>query len=73
MRLSVIGWGMDRKETSKTKTADREKIALWLDRPSLDTLREIQQEIGVPVSEQIRRAVTAYLEKNSGRPKKPAK
>jgi hypothetical protein len=64
---------MGRKETSKTKTADREKIALWLDRPSLDTLREIQQDIGVPVSEQIRRAVTAYLQKNSGHPKKPAK
>jgi hypothetical protein len=62
-----------RKETSKTKTADREKIALWLDRSSLDTLREIQQDIGIPVSEQIRRAVAAYLEKNSGRPKKPAK
>ena len=73
MRLSVITWGMVRKETSKTKTADREKIALWLDRPSLDSLREIQQDIGIPVSEQIRRAVTAYLEKNSGRPKKPTK
>jgi hypothetical protein len=70
---SVIGWGVARKETSKTKTADREKIALWLDRPSLDTLREIQHEIGVPVSEQIRRAVTAYLEKDSGRLKKSAK
>jgi hypothetical protein len=64
---------MARKETSKTKTADREKIALWLDRPSLDTLREIQRDIGVPVSEQIRRAVTAYLEKDSGRLKKSAK
>jgi hypothetical protein len=64
---------MARKETSKTKTADREKIALWLDRPSLDALREIQQDIGVPVSEQIRRAVSAYLERNGGRPKKPAK
>jgi|HubBroStandDraft_4_1064222.scaffolds.fasta_scaffold2042068_1 hypothetical protein len=64
---------MARKETSKTKTAGREKIALWLDRPSLDALREIQRDIGVPVSEQIRRAVTAYLEKDSGRPKKPAR
>ena len=64
---------MARKETSKTKTADREKIALWLDRPSLDALREIQQGIGIPVSEQIRRAVTAYLQKDSGRPKKSAK
>jgi hypothetical protein len=64
---------MARKGTSKTKTADREKIALWLDRPSLDTLREIQQNIGVPVSEQIRRAVAGYLEKISGRPKKSTK
>jgi hypothetical protein len=64
---------MARKETSKTKTADREKIALWLDRPSLDALREIQRDIGVPVSEQIRRAVAAYLQKNSGHPKRPAK
>jgi hypothetical protein len=64
---------MARKETSKTKTADREKIALWLDRPSLDALREIQRDIGVPVSEQIRRAVAGYLEKNSGHAKKPAK
>ena len=64
---------MARKGTSKTKTADREKIALWLDRPSLDALREIQRDIGVPVSEQIRRAVAGYLEKNSGRPKKPTK
>jgi len=67
-RMAQIVRGLD-----KTKTADREKIALWLDRPSLDTLREIQQDIGVPVSEQIRRAVTAYLQKDSGRPKKPAK
>jgi hypothetical protein len=64
---------MVRKETSKTKTADREKIALWLDRPSLDALREIQQDIGVPVSEQIRRAVAGYLEKNGGRLKKSSK
>jgi len=64
---------MARRERSKTKTADREKIAVWLDRSSLDTLREIQQDIGVPVSEQIRRAVTAYIEKDGGRLKKSAK
>ena len=58
---------MVKKDLGTTKTAEREKIALWLDRPDLDALREIQKGIGVPVSEQIRRAVSSYLEEKGSK------
>jgi len=45
------------------KTDNREKIAVWLDRQALATLRAMQKTLGVPVSESIRRAIAAYLEK----------
>lgn len=51
-----------RKAISTIKTADREKYALWLDNGALKKLREYQLEVGVPVSESIRRAINAYLE-----------
>ena len=44
-----------------TKTEDREKYAVYLDKDSLKVLRQYQQDVGVPVSESIRRAVVAYL------------
>jgi hypothetical protein len=44
-------------------TENREKIAVWLDRSMLATMRAVQQSVGVPVAEQIRRAIKAYLEK----------
>jgi hypothetical protein len=44
------------------KTDNREKIAVWLDRQALATLRAMQKALGVPVSESIRRAIAAYLQ-----------
>lgn len=50
---------MSKKVTSKS--AEREKYALWLDNDSLKALRQYQEDVGVPVSESIRRAVEAYV------------
>jgi len=44
--------------------------SVFLDFPFYRTYQELEMH---QMSEQIRRAVAAYLEKNSGRPKKPAK
>ncbi len=52
-----------RKAKSAMKTDNREKIAVWLDRQALATLRAMQKTLGVPVSESIRRAIAAYLQK----------
>lgn len=49
------------KPQSPTMTDDKEKIALWIDRKNLATLRALKEKIGVPVSESINRAVAAYL------------
>jgi len=43
------------------------KVAFWLKTEQLAKLRAIQKEIGVPVSESIRRAIDLYLRQ---RPKK---
>jgi len=45
-----------------TKTKEREKYAVYIDRADLERLREYQERVGVPVSESIRRAVAAYVE-----------
>jgi hypothetical protein len=47
--------------SKKTRTPDREKYAMYLDSDSLAALRAYQQQVGVPVSESIRRAVEAYV------------
>jgi Ribbon-helix-helix domain len=43
----------------------KEKVAFWLTSEQLAKLRAIQKEIGVPVSESIRRAIDLYLEQRS--------
>jgi hypothetical protein len=48
---------------SSTRTNDREKYAIWLDKQDLAKLRAHQDKIGVPVSESVRRAVKEYLKK----------
>ena len=61
---------MKKKPAAFSKTKDREKYAVWLDNAALARLREYQEQVGVPVSESIRRAVDAYLEtlpKKSGK------
>jgi hypothetical protein len=40
---------------------DKEKYAVYMDRSDLQALRNYQTEVGVPVSESIRRAIRAYL------------
>jgi hypothetical protein len=40
------------------------KVAFWLKAEQLAKLRTIQKEIGVPVSESIRRAIDFYLQQN---------
>jgi predicted DNA-binding protein len=57
------------KKTATNKTEDREKYALWLDHSVLKRLREYQEEVGVPVSVSIRKALEAYLE-NLPKPKR---
>ncbi len=47
-----------------TKTASREKLAIWIDLPDVAKLRALQERIGVPVSESVRRAVAEYLKKD---------
>jgi hypothetical protein len=47
---------------SPVKTKGREKYAVWIDREPLAKLRQYQEDVGVPVSESIRRAIDAYLE-----------
>jgi hypothetical protein len=47
-----------------TKTENREKLAVWIDLPDLAKLRALQERVGVPVSESIRRAVAEYLKKD---------
>lgn len=46
-----------------TRTKDKEKIALWVDKRLLSRLRKIKEDYGVPVSESINRAIKAYLKK----------
>jgi hypothetical protein len=46
----------------RTKTADREKYAVYIDNADLQALRDYQERIGVPVSESIRRAIASYVE-----------
>ena len=53
---------MTRKPVSPVKTKDREKYAVWIDREALARLRQYQEDVGVPVSESIGRAIDAYLE-----------
>jgi hypothetical protein len=38
------------------------KVAFYLDSKQLAKLRAIQKEVGVPVSESIRRAIDQYLQ-----------
>jgi Ribbon-helix-helix domain len=44
------------------KTKKREKYAIWIDNDDLNSLREYQQKVGVPVSESVRRAIKAHLQ-----------
>jgi Ribbon-helix-helix domain len=39
-----------------------QKVAFWLKGEQLARLRAIQKDIGVPVSESIRRAIDLYLQ-----------
>jgi len=56
-----------KRQISKTRTMNREKVAIWLDRPDLEALREIQKKIGVPIAEQIRRLVHSGLGEKTGK------
>jgi hypothetical protein len=48
-----------------------QKVAFWLKSEQLAKLRAIHKEVGVPVSESIRRAIDSYLEQR-GKKKKRA-
>jgi hypothetical protein len=43
------------------KEKQKEKYAVYIDSADLKVLRDYQAEIGVPVSESIRRAIRAYV------------
>jgi hypothetical protein len=49
-----------KRSPAKEKQA-KEKYAVYMDRGDLRVLREYQEEVGVPVSESIRRAIRAYV------------
>jgi hypothetical protein len=49
-----------KRPPSKEKQ-DKEKYAVYMDRGDLKVLRDYQAEVGVPVSESIRRAIRAYV------------
>jgi hypothetical protein len=49
------------KRSSAKEKQDKEKYAVYMDRGDLKVLRDYQAEVGVPVSESIRRAIRAYV------------
>jgi hypothetical protein len=49
-----------RRSRAKEKQ-DKEKYAVYMDRADLKVLRDYQEEVGVPVSESVRRAIRAYV------------
>jgi hypothetical protein len=49
------------KRSPAKEKQDKEKYAVYMDRGDLKTLRDYQAEVGVPVSESIRRAIRAYV------------
>jgi len=49
------------KRSSTKDSQDKEKYAVYMDRGDLKILRNYQAEVGVPVSESIRRAIRAYV------------
>ena len=51
------------KKKNPLKTAEREKIAIYLDNHQLAALREIQRTELAPVAASIRRAIDEYLER----------
>jgi hypothetical protein len=54
---------MDKKTKAKTEPkANKIKTALFLEPSQIEELKAIQTEIGVPISESIRRAINKYLE-----------
>jgi Ribbon-helix-helix domain len=55
---------MDKKTKAKTepKAETKIKTALFLERRQIEELKAIQVEVGVPISESVRRAINKYLE-----------
>jgi len=49
------------KRSPVKEKRDKEKYAVYMDRGDLKVLRDYQAEVGVPVSESIRRAIRAYV------------
>lgn len=49
------------KRSPAKEKQDKEKYAVYMDRGDLKALRDYQAEVGVPVSESIRRAIRAYV------------
>jgi hypothetical protein len=49
------------KRAQTKEKVDKEKYAVYMDADDLKVLREYQTEVGVPVSESIRRAVRSYI------------
>ena len=48
------------KRSPAKEKQDKEKYAVYMDCGDLKILRDYQVEVGVPVSESIRRAIRAY-------------
>jgi hypothetical protein len=54
-------------KSTPTKTAKREKIAIWLDNDQVKWMRDQQKKDGMPMAERIRRAVQALMKKKDAR------
>lgn len=54
---------MDKKIKAKTEPKEPKiKTALFLEQRQIEELKAIQVEVGVPISESVRRAINKYLE-----------
>ena len=49
------------------KTANRERVAIWLDNAQIQQLRAHAKSEGVPINVQVRKAVEAYLAAKAGK------
>lgn len=57
---------MAKKMNPNVETSDMAKIACWVPHSYLAAMREIEAEVGCPISESVRRALKVYL-RNQGK------
>jgi predicted DNA-binding protein len=59
---------MSTRQTGRAERPTKDEIlTVRMDRELLARLRAVQDRVGIPVAEQVRRAVQAYLPQHEGR------